>query len=94
MVKLEKTVYSNDLNEINIRHDTLFIVGNKFPLLTRYHSRNFCGTTHKNNNSFSPDEFLIKLKNHLHCKLSDAPFFRESLLAMNQYNLKNTVVLH
>lgn len=34
-VKLEKTVYFNDLNEINTRYETLLTAGNKFPMLAR-----------------------------------------------------------
>ena len=42
----------------------------------------------------SPDEFLLKLKDHLSHTLSDVPnFYRLSLSAMNKYCLKNTAVL-
>ena len=46
-------------------------IGNKFPPLPRKHDRVSRGTIHKNNNSFSPDESLIKLKDHLSHSLSD-----------------------
>ena len=52
------------------------------------------GTTHKRINSFSPHEFLIKLKYYLSHNLSIVPdFFRVSLLAINKFNVKNTSVL-
>ena len=54
----------------------------------------FRGATHKNSNSFSPDEFFIKLKHYLSHNLSNVPnFYRVSLLAMNKYNLNSTLVL-
>ena len=69
-------------------------MGNKFSPLPRKHDKVFRGTIDKNNNSFSPDEFHIKLKNHHDNSLSDVPnFCRASLLTMNKRNLKNTAVL-
>ena len=41
------------------------IIGNKFPTLLRNCDRVSRATTHKSNNPFSSDEFLIKLKGHL-----------------------------
>ena len=69
-------------------------VNNKFPPLPRKYDRISHGTIYKNKNSFSPDEFLLKLKHYPSHSLSDVPSFcRASLLAMSKYNLKNTVVL-
>ena len=67
------------------------LVGDKFPPLTRKNDRASRGIIHKNNNSFSPGEFLIKLKHHLIHNLSDVPnFCRVSILARRKYNLRNT----
>lgn len=69
-------------------------VGNEPPALTRKRDRVSHGTIYKNKNSFSPDEFVLKLKHYPSHILSDVPSFcRASLLAMSKYNLKNTVVL-
>ena len=66
------------------REDTHVLVFNKFPPLPRKHDKASHGTVHRNNNYFSPDEFLIKLKHHLSHKSSDFPNFSGvSLLAMN-----------
>ena len=55
-------------------------VGNKFPPLPRKHGRVSCGTTHRNENSCSANEFLIKPKHHLSDNLLDvANFCRLSL---------------
>ena len=49
---------------------------------------------HRDNNSFSPDEFLIKPEHHLSHKLSDVPnFCQVSLSSMHKYNLKNIAIL-
>ena len=40
------------------------IVGNEFPTLPRNCGRVSRGTIHEINDSFSSDEFLIKLKDH------------------------------
>ena len=66
---------------MNIRKDeykkenTRVLVGNKFPRVPRNHDRLSRGTIHKNNNYFSPDKFLIKLKHHLTHSLLDVPNF-------------------
>ena len=66
----------------------------KFPPLPRKHDRVSRGIIHNNNNFFSPDEFFVKLNNHLSHNLSDLPnFYGVSLLVMNSNNLKNTAVL-
>ena len=51
------------------------------------------GTILESNKSFFPDEFLIKLKHYLSHDLSGVPnFCRVSLLAINNYNLRNEAV--
>ena len=45
-------------------------VGNKFPPLHRKQDRVSCGAIYKINNSFSPDEFIITLKQHLSYQMS------------------------
>ena len=56
------------------------LVGNTFPPVPRKHDRVSCGTIHKNENSYSANEFLIKLKHHLCDNLLDvANFCRLSL---------------
>ena len=70
------------------------IAGRNFPPLRTKYDRISCDTSHKNNISLSPGEFLIKLKHYLNRYLSDVPNFSTvSLLALNKLHLKNTVVL-
>ena len=93
-----RTVYpyclNNCLGDEYKKVGTHLLVCNKFPSLPRKYNRVSRGTIHKNNNSFSPEEFLIKLKHHLSPNLLDAPnFYRVSPLTMNEYNLKDTAVL-
>ena len=68
MLKL-RTVYLYGLDDYQgdecKKEDTHALVGNKFPPLLRKYDRVSCGTIHKNNNSYCPDEFLIKLKHQL-----------------------------
>ena len=42
-------------------------------VLPRIHDRVSLGIIQENNNSFSPDEFLNELKQHLRQNLSDVP---------------------
>ena len=67
----------------------------KFRPVLRKHDRVSRGAIHKNKNSFSPDDFLIKLEQHLTQNVSDFPkFCRVSLLAVNnKYNIKMTAIL-
>ena len=61
--------------------DAEVLVDKRFPSLLRKHNRISGGNSHKNNISLSPDEFLIKLKDHLNHNLSDSSnFSRISLL--------------
>ena len=61
------------------------LVGNKFPPLLRTHNRFSRGSSHKNNNSLSPNEILITLKHHLNHNLSDVlNSSTSSLLGMNK----------
>ena len=47
------------------------IVGSEFPTLPRNCGRVSRGTIHESNDSFSSDEFLIKLKDHpIICQIS------------------------
>ena len=74
--------------------DAHVLVDKRFPSLLRKHNRISGGSSHKSNISLSPDEFLIKLKNHLNHNLSDPPnFSRISLLKINKFNFKKTAVL-
>ena len=43
------------------KEDTHVLVGNKFPHIPKKRDRVFRGTTHKNSDSFSPNEFLIPI---------------------------------
>lgn len=93
-----KTTYLNGLNYRQgneyKKEDTHFFVGNKFKTFPRKQDRVSRGTIHENHNSFCLDGLFIKLKHHRSHNLSDAPnFYRVFLLAMSNYNLKNTTVL-
>ena len=68
------------------------LVNNKqFLSLPRKRDRVFRGTSYKNNDSFSPKEFLIKLKHYLSHNLSDVSNVgRVSLLTMNKYKLEQS----
>ena len=78
MLKL-RTIYPYGLNDRledeYKKENTRVLVGNKFPRVPRNHDRLSRGTIHKNNNYFSPDKFLIKLKHHLTHSLLDVPNF-------------------
>ena len=45
--------------------NTRLLTGNKFPPLPRKSYKVSRGPIHKINNSFSPDQLLIKLKHHV-----------------------------
>ena len=68
MLKL-KTVYPYGLNNhLGVEYKkevTHVLIGNKLSPLYRKHDRVSRGTVQKNNISFSPDEFLMKLKHHI-----------------------------
>ena len=74
MLKI-RTIYPYGLSDSQEdgykKEDTHAFVGNKFPPLPRKHNRISRATTHKNKNSFNPDEFLIKLKHILSHNLPD-----------------------
>lgn len=74
------------------KENTRLLTGNKFPpQATSYKVSR--GPVHKINNSFSPDQLLIKLKHHLSYNLSNFPkFSRISSLGKNTYKLKNTAI--
>lgn len=64
-----RTIYPYDLN-YHLKNEykkdlTHFLMGNKFETLPKKQDRVFHGTIHQSNNSFSFDEFFIKLKYHL-----------------------------
>ena len=64
-----------------------------FHLCLKENNRVSRGTTHVSNKSFFPGEFFIKLKHYLSNDLSDVSnFCRVSLLAINNYNLRNAEV--
>ena len=64
------------------------LADSKFPPLLRKHNNIYRGTSQQNNNTLSPDEFLVKLKHHFNHNLSDVPnFSRVSILLMNNYDL-------
>ena len=96
MLKL-RTVYpyglNNRLEDEYKKYDTIVIVDNKFPTLSRKHNRISGFNTQKSNNSLSPDKVVIKPKHHLNYNLSDVSnIFTLSLLAMSNYNLKITAI--
>ena len=64
-----------------------------FHLCLKENDRVSRGTIHESNKSFFPGEFLIKLKHCLSNDLSGVSnFCRVSLLAINDYNLRNAAV--
>ena len=97
IIKL-RTIYPCDLNDHLSdeykREDTHTLVGNKFPPLPIKQDKVYRRESHKNNNSFSPGKFFIKLKQHLSHNQSLVPnFCRVSFLTMNKYNLKKTAII-
>ena len=94
-----RAVYFYDLNDWlgneYKKEDTHVVMGDKFRPVLRKYDRVSRRAIHKNKNSFSPDDFLIKLEHHLSQNVSDFPkFCRVSLLAVNnKYNIKMTAIL-
>ena len=79
---------------MNKREDTHTLVGDKCPPLPMKQDKFSRRVSHKNNNSFSPGKFFIKLKQHLsHNQLHVPNFCRVSLLAMNKFDLKNIAII-
>ena len=78
---------------MNKREDTHTLVGDKCPPLPMKQDKFSRRVSHKNNNSFSPGKFFIKLKQHLTCQSLVPNFCRVSFLTMNKYNLKKTAII-
>lgn len=78
---------------VNIKKDPHVLAANKFSSLPRKYVVVSGRKVHQSNNSFTPDEFLIKLEHHLSHDLWDfRNFFRESLLAIIKSNFTKTAV--
>ena len=85
--------FSDWLEDEYKKNDTHVHTGNEIPSLPGKHIRTSCGTPHKNSIFKFANEFLIKLKHHLNCNLSDVcNFSRVCLLVVNKNNL-NPLVL-